>query len=964
MLFRSLPSRGLPAIVDWRHYRAAHAGITIYQGDQWPAEWRGLVFLGNIHQSALNCDRLTPVGSTYKAEKESTLLGPIGAALLAKSGEKIAKGEEWKHVGPGNFLVSKDPWFRPVSNQTGPDGAMWVMDWYDKYPCYQNAQADPEGVDREHGRIWRVVWVGDQPGKAVASRPSKEMDLKKLNDRSLYAKLGSHNSWERRQAQRLLTERGARVDSGTVQSLTSRAGLGAVFMSDYPASIENQLASLWTLSAAGHVSDKTLDENAARAESPFIRTATARITGERGQANKPTLDRLEKLANDKDETVRAGAAAALRQFTSGALTVDMPPRDKVSTDQLLPHFTALVARPSVAGDFYYPHIVWRAMEPRVAANPQPFFPLLAAHDNSVSAYCTRRVMRRICDLSDATARAQHLNAAMQWLADNAAQTQLASAALDGLIEAAKSKGAPPTVDLEPIFAKLSVNPALAERAQRLAAAFGDKSAARLLIAKINDPKASLDERLKGVSAAKEAKTDGARDELLKLVKSPLGGAGAASPELKTDAVRALATFGYDQAFPIVDAWPQLPPMSRLAAAESLTRGTKTARALLAGVEKGTVSPRDISATARRALAGSEDKTIADNADRLLGKYRQSGADKLKLIADKRKIVLTGTADLNNGHEVAKRTCYVCHKLYGEGAEVGPELTGVGRSTLDALLHNVIDPNEVIGNGYETTEVTLKDDSTVSGRVVEETDTRIKLVSAGPTENTIAKSDIKVVNGKPAIRKTELSLMPEGLEQIPDKDFRDLIMFILNPPGDNRPWTPALRKELIGEDGAATKSAEAGEALHGQGMASGDGESVALWNPDWRVNCPPFEGAPKKLVEFAGRKNVLMTHPKDRTTPASLERTLEIPAGQPTLKLAVAADEQGDWELRVLADGQLLHKQLVNHSGDRWQQVSVDLSKLAGKKITLRLENFPNNWSNEFGYWSDIEVKAGERASAR
>ena len=59
-------------------------------------------------------------------------------------------------VGGGNFLVSKDPWFRPVSTQTGPDGALWVMDWYDRYPCYQNAQADPAGVDREHGRIWQI----------------------------------------------------------------------------------------------------------------------------------------------------------------------------------------------------------------------------------------------------------------------------------------------------------------------------------------------------------------------------------------------------------------------------------------------------------------------------------------------------------------------------------------------------------------------------------------------------------------------------------------------------------------------------------------------------------------------------------------------------------------------------------------------------------------------------------------
>ena len=150
-----LPSKGLPAIVDWRHFRAAHAGICIYQGDKWPAEWRGLVFLGNIHENALNCDRLTPVGSTYKAERETKLLGP-------------RKGDY--QVGGGTFLASDDRWFRPVAMHTGPDGALWVMDWCDKYPCYQNAQADPEGVDREMGRIWRVVWVGEEKGKKVASR--------------------------------------------------------------------------------------------------------------------------------------------------------------------------------------------------------------------------------------------------------------------------------------------------------------------------------------------------------------------------------------------------------------------------------------------------------------------------------------------------------------------------------------------------------------------------------------------------------------------------------------------------------------------------------------------------------------------------------------------------------------------------------------------------------------------------
>jgi putative membrane-bound dehydrogenase-like protein len=805
-----LPSKGLPAIVDWRHYRAAHAGICIYQGDQYPTEWRGLVMLGNIHQNAINCDRLTPVGATYKAEKESTLLRPASEAIHKTAGHEIAKGEEWKHLGPGNFLVSRDPWFRPVATHTGPDGCLWVMDWYDKYPCYQNAQADPEGVDREYGRIWRVVWVGNQPGKPVPSRPSKEMDLTKLSGTELVKLVENSNSWQRRQAQRLIAEKFNSIGGYTPEKEAVKRQLDALLRNSSDA--ETRLAALWTLQTGNHLYSDTKDKTVGDRD-PAIRAWTARFTGTSlrnyynsriGQA-AAFPDRLLSSTGDSDPTVRATAAVAVRQIFSSALTVDAGPEGQMSEDTEKTLFGNLIQNASVEGDFYYPHIVWMAMEPRVAVDPQPFFPLLAANENSVSAYCARRVMRRICDLTDASAREKFLNAAVQWLGDNAMKTQIAAAALDGLLEATKSKGAPPTVNLEPIFAKLSANAALADRAQRLAAAFGDKSATRLLMAKINDPKAGVDQRLKGITAAKEAKTAAARDELLKLIKSP----GSTSPQLKTDAIRALGAMGdYDYAYAVVDAWKDLAPMTRIAAAEVLVGGTKTARALLAGVEKKIISPTDISATARRALATSSDATIADNADKVLGKYRKPGADKLKLIAEKRAVVLSGTPDLSNGHEVAKRTCFVCHKLYGEGADVGPDLTGVGRSTLDALLHNVIDPNEVVGNGFETTEVTLKDDSTVSGRVVEETDTRVRLVASGPTEHTIAKSDIKLVNGKPAIRKTELSLMPDGLEQIPEKDFRDLMMFILNPPGDKRAWTPALRKELIGDESAGRKAASA------------------------------------------------------------------------------------------------------------------------------------------------------------
>ncbi len=94
---------------------------------------------------------------------------------------------------------------------------------------------------------------------------------------------------------------------------------------------------------------------------------------------------------------------------------------------------------------------------------------------------------------------------------------------------------------------------------------------------------------------------------------------------------------------------------------------------------------------------------------------------------------------------------------------------------------------------------LKDGRVLNGRIVEDSPTRLKLIASGPTEHIIARSDIAMANGKPSIRTSELSLMPEGLEQMPDAEFRNLIWFLLNPPQDNRPWTPALRKELLGEE---------------------------------------------------------------------------------------------------------------------------------------------------------------------
>ena len=178
----------LPSIVKHKHFRAAYAGIQIYQGGRYPADTYGHAFIGNIHDNAIHEEVLTPVGATFKCEPRR------------------------------DFLRANDGWFRPVSTQTGPDGFLWIMDWCDKYPCYQNAKANPEGVDRERGRIWRVVHPGAgarTPSSAKSNdskadegvRTPSNLDLKKLPTADLVKALEHPNNWMRRMARRMLVEK-------------------------------------------------------------------------------------------------------------------------------------------------------------------------------------------------------------------------------------------------------------------------------------------------------------------------------------------------------------------------------------------------------------------------------------------------------------------------------------------------------------------------------------------------------------------------------------------------------------------------------------------------------------------------------------------------------------------------------------------------------------------------------------
>jgi len=902
----------LPSIVDHRHHMAAYAGINLVQGDQWPAEWKGAALQGNIHQNALNIDRLTAKGSSFAASK-------------------------W--TDSGDFLTTSDGWFMPVSTQTGPDGAVWVMDWYDQYPCYQNANADPAGVDRERGRIWRVVWTGEEKGKPVPSRPQVDLNLAQSSSEELVKLLAHSNVWQRRMAQRILNGRGPTAFGP--RSLHQDTPLHALFKSG--PTLDSRLAALWTLHSMGLLEDNWLDLAADDPE-PAIRAWAARLTGERGYLLKDAFDRLSKLAQDPDLTVRLGVAVAARQFVSGALTVNTPPKVPISEAVTGGILSVLFQNSTRGTDPTFDFLFWMALEPVVAFDPVHAIGFYkedgAKKELPFSAGVLNKIMRRVCDLRDEGVLTRSV---LEFGQIKDEHTAVLVAGLNGLIEGQRGKVMTPSPDAVAAIAKLaaSSNAEVAKAAQQVGSLWGDASSVKAALARLNDASASEADRLAAIATARKLKSDDSRNALLKVAL------GNSPDTLRVAAVRGLTEVGADDtARQLLAQWSSLTPTLQRAVAELCTTRGNWKWPFYSAVERGEIKRGDLPPTVIRALATSKNDAERKKAQQLFGRVNASSADKLKVIAAKRQVVVEGPIDLTAGREVARKNCFICHKLHGEGADIGPDLTGVGRSSLDALLHHVIHPNEIIGEGYENVEVETADGRVFSGRVVENTDSRVKLVMAGPAEVVVPKSEIKQMH------VTENSVMPEGLEQVPDAEFRNMIWYILAPPQDGKPLDDTRKKELIGGSGDQASA-----------LPARDGESIALWAPEWQVTCPEFEEAPSKLPEFAGHRNVLMTHPVDERTPAAIVRSLQLPTGgRATLKFAVTAHEQGDWELRVKAEGEVIHRQIINPGGERWKTVQVDLNRYVGRRIVLRLENAANNWSYEFGYWADLRIETDEVAA--
>jgi putative heme-binding domain-containing protein len=374
--------------------------------------------------------------------------------------------------------------------------------------------------------------------------------------------------------------------------------------------------------------------------------------------------------------------------------------------------------------------------------------------------------------------------------------------------------------------------------------------------------------------------------------------------------------------------------------EVLTGRADWAKELLAAIAAAKVPANLLNVNQVRKLLSANNPELLKLVSDQWGSLRtQRDPAREELIERMRAVVLAGPGDPLEGQKVFAKVCGQCHKIYGQGEEVGPDITQNGRSSFEQLLSNVFDPSLVIGTGYQATIVVTKDGRVLTGLLVEDSAQRVQLKIQGGKVETIPRDNVETQ------KLSELSLMPEGLEnQLTEKEITDLFAYITL----DRPPTDPAAKRLPGSVRVADQESTTPDDFTGL---------VAQVLPGWTLDGSGVGGV-AVLSRYRGQPTVLRTHPVSRQRASQLTRQVAVPAaGHSRLSLAVSSDERGDWLLRVAIDGELAYETVVSNDAatDGWREIAVDLTPYAGKTVTITLSNEANGWDWEHGYWSRAEV---------
>ncbi len=731
----------IESIVQHKHQQAAYCGIHYFDSDAYPEQYRNRLYMGNIHGAAINCDALQRAGSTYSGQ------------------------------GEPDFLSANDAWFMPVVQKTGPDGCLYVLDWYDRYHCYQDAGRDPAGIDRAKGRLYRIRYK-DTP------RAGK-FDLTKETDEQLVARLSSPNVYFRDIAQRLLAERTGAETAQRLQELVL----------DEAAPRPARMHALWALVGRGPL-ESGFHARLLLHEDASFRAWGVRAAGNAGSVDAAIRDKIVSLAHDSAADVRLQVAIAAAKIES-----------------LLPIDVLVDVLAHSSGDPLIPQIAWQNLHPQLGQGAEHFLAVLSKSDRRTEPALAQVVPRAFEKLLAASPlRAQQVTDLLKlYLSGTAAHQEVARACLAVLaakIESGELTGenlAAVRASCEPLLAPIIAakdHSPLALEARLLAASWQDPLALDHARAVLGSHEHADDVRARAFAALLTAKDD----QLLAHLEPLLAEHGRASTELQRRLLTSLARHeAVEVAAMVLRAYPNLPADLHPQVVVLLSSRPTWGRELLRAMAAGTVEPSAVNANQIRRLLATGDESLRAEVAKVWGTLREDRSpDRENIIRQARQVIRTTRGNPEAGHAIFRKVCGNCHKIYGQGEEVGPEITVNGRCSYEQLLSNVLDPSLVIGAAYQARTVVTDDGRVLAGLLVEDNPQRVVLKQQGGKLETIPRSQID------QMETSKLSLMPEDLDkQLQPQELADLFTFLSldRPPND-----PAARW-LSGFDGPAARESK-------------------------------------------------------------------------------------------------------------------------------------------------------------
>ena len=632
-----------------------------------------------------------------------------------------------------DFLSVDDPWFRGIDLLYGPDGGVYLSDWSDIGECH-----NADGINRTSGRIYKLTY-----GETA---PQWTGDLRKLDNHELVNLQLNHNDWLVRQARQVLQERAVRGD----EMKRVHAALHELFASQKE--VRRKLRALWTLYVTGGTDEAWLRQ-LLRAENEHLRVWAIQLLIDQAPPSQPVLTELAEMAkSDPSGLVLTYIASAMRH---------------ASLDLRWPIAVALAGRSEFADDRVLPLMIWYGIEPAVPQFPDKA--IAFARDSAVPKLCGF-VARRFFE--DPRTKVAAIDQMVELLRSSR-DSKFATAILSGINEALKSVQNPaaPT-SWSSIGSLLAGNsdPAVSDLARELSALFGDPGAIENFRSRVLNPNIDLSARRQALQTLLRVRAKNTAPLLVKLLDDTA---------LAPDAIRALAAIGD----------PQTPPLllerfasfsdndTRTEVINTLASRSSFATNLVEAVHRGVVPRKDVGPTQVRQLHSLRDPDIDSRVSALWPEWDDSPSAKRELLTRYKQLLTPArlqTADPSAGRLVFKQACSVCHTLFGEGAKIGPELTGADRRNLDYLLPNILDPSAVVPENYRAWVVTMKDDRVLNGIIAAKADQTVTLQTTSE-KLVLQRSEID------SMSESQLSMMPEGLLQtLTEQQVADLICYLMSP----------------------------------------------------------------------------------------------------------------------------------------------------------------------------------------